>query len=67
MECKATESSWRYELVNLKLSVNPCFEENSVILLMFHRGLGACDDTRAEYLGLRIQTLGWTCKLEGQQ
>ena len=66
---------WRLEqdhgeprFVSLDLDVLPHFKEDLFIVTwMFHRGLGACDDTRAEYLGLRIQTLGWTCKLEGQQ
>jgi hypothetical protein len=38
--------------MSLKLGVVPCLEEGSVIVsLMFHGGLGACDDARVEDLG----------------
>lgn len=65
--------AWRLEqdrgetsFVSLELDVLPYFKEDLFIVpSMFHRGLGACDDARVEDVGLRIQTLGWTCKLEG--
>jgi hypothetical protein len=53
-------------LMSLELGVIPCLEEDLfIVLLMFHGGLGACVDARVEDLGLRTQTLGWTCRLEG--
>jgi hypothetical protein len=39
-------------LVSFELGVRPFLEEYLVIVfLMFHRGLGACDDARVEGLG----------------
>jgi len=37
-------------LMGLELGVRPCLEDDSVLVFLFHGGLGACVDTRVEGL-----------------
>ena len=63
LKVKLRQDDREISLTSLELGVMPCLEDNSIIVaLRFHGVLCTCVDARVEDLGLRTQTLGWTCR-----